>query len=236
MTWPSWSASSWISSNSRRVRSALRPAAKAWNWSRRTSSSPATVGRGVGAHLGAPAAPDDGLRARDDLLRVARLGDPVVGAEPQPAHALGDGGLPRADDDAELREPGAELLEVAPGRRAEHGEVDDDGVEPHRDQRVERDGRGEHAVLPAGGLQPLGEDLHEAGVGVEDGDPGRGRRSAAWSVIVLISREDTWPRDDGDARDPPPVTALVTSREQDARNVRSTAKRARRPRTPGTAP
>ena len=101
------------------------------------------------------------------------LVDPVVGAEPQPAHALGDGRLARADHHAELREPGAELLEVAPGRRAEHGRIDDEGVESHRDQHVERDGRGEHAVLPAGGLEPLGEDLDEAGIGVEDGDPGR---------------------------------------------------------------
>ena len=66
---------------------------------------------------------------------MARLGDPVVGAEPQPAHALGDGRLAGADHHAELREPGAELLEVAPGRRAEHRRVHDDGVEPHRDQR-----------------------------------------------------------------------------------------------------
>ena len=69
------------------------------------------------ARLGAPAAPDDGLGARDDLLGMARLGDPVVGAEPEPAHALGDGRLAGADHDAELREPRAQLLEVAPRRR-----------------------------------------------------------------------------------------------------------------------
>ncbi len=135
----------------------------------------------VGARLGAAAAPDDGLRSRDDLLRVAGLGDPVVGAEPEPAHALGDGRLTRADHDAQLREPGAQLLEVRPRRRAEHGEVDDERVQPHREQRVERDGRGQHAVLPAGRLQPLGEDLYEAGIGVKDSDPCRGRRHAAWS-------------------------------------------------------
>ena len=58
---------------------------------------------GVDARLGALAPPHDGLDARDQLLGMARLGHPVVGAQPQPAHALGDGGLARADDHAEAR-------------------------------------------------------------------------------------------------------------------------------------
>ena len=49
---------------------------------------------------------------------MAGLGDPVVGAEPQPAHALGDRGLPRADDHAQPGQPRAELVEVVPALRA----------------------------------------------------------------------------------------------------------------------
>src|SRR5215211_2783847 len=41
-------------------------------------------GLGVRAHLGPAAAPDHGFGAGDDLLGMARLGHPVVGAEPEP--------------------------------------------------------------------------------------------------------------------------------------------------------
>ena len=128
------------------------------------------------ARLGALAAPHDGLHAGDQLLRVTRLGHPVVGAHAQPADALGHARLPGADDHAELRQPRAELLQVVPRLRPEHGEVDHDGVEPHGDQRVERDGRGQHAVLPAGGAEALGEDLQEPAVGIEDREADRGLR------------------------------------------------------------
>jgi hypothetical protein len=104
---------------------------------------------------------------------VARLRDPVVGAEAQPAHALGDAGLAGADDDAHLRQPRAQLLQVAPRRRAEHGEVDHDRVQAHRHERVERHRRGEHAVLVAGAVEALREHLHETGVRIEDGDAER---------------------------------------------------------------
>ena len=56
-------------------------------------------GLGVLARLGAAAAAHDGLDARDQLLGVAGLRQPVVGAHPQPAHALGDGRAAGADDD-----------------------------------------------------------------------------------------------------------------------------------------
>jgi hypothetical protein len=139
--------------------------------------------RVVHARLGALAAAHDGLDAGDQLLGVAGLGDPVVGAESQPAHALRDARLARADDHAEVREPLAELLEVGPGLRAEDREIDDHGVEPHGHHRVERHGGGQDAVLPARVLQPLAEHLQEAGVGVENGQADRGLTSGAGAPL-----------------------------------------------------
>ena len=60
---------------------------------------------GAAVCLAAPA--HDAAHARDRLLGVARLGDPVVGSEPQPSHALGHRGWTRADDDAQLRQRAA---------------------------------------------------------------------------------------------------------------------------------
>jgi hypothetical protein len=45
---------------------------------------------GVHPRGGSLAATDDRFHAREHLLRMARLRHPVVGAEPQAAHALGD--------------------------------------------------------------------------------------------------------------------------------------------------
>ena len=113
-----------MSSNSRRVRSTERSSTKAWNWSARISSSPAAIGPSPGASAAAAAA-HDGLDARDELLGMARLRQPVVGAHPQAADALGDGRLAGAHDDAEARQRGAELSRYVPGVRAEDREVDD---------------------------------------------------------------------------------------------------------------
>ena len=55
------------------------------------ASSPALDRRLLGRQLARPAAAQHGLDAGDQLLRVARLGDPVVGAGPQPAYPLGHG-------------------------------------------------------------------------------------------------------------------------------------------------
>ena len=90
-----------MSSNSRRVRSIERAADEGLERSARISSSPAVTGPARAARLGAAAAAHDGLDARDELLGVARLGEPVVGAEAQAAHALGDRRVAGADDDAE---------------------------------------------------------------------------------------------------------------------------------------
>jgi hypothetical protein len=161
-----------MSSNSRRVRSALTPSAKAWNWSARICSWPTTTGP-PSTRASALAAAHDGLDAGHQLLGMARLGDPIVRAHPQAAHALGDRRAARAHDHAEAREPSAQTLEVRPALGTQHREVDHERVEAHRHDCVERDRARQHAVLPAGGLQPLGEDLQESGVGIQDGQADR---------------------------------------------------------------
>ena len=90
-----------MSSNSRRVRSTERSADEGLELVgadlELAGRAPARLARA----LGAAAAAHDGLDAGDELLRVARLGDPVVGAEPQAADALGDRRVAGADDDAQ---------------------------------------------------------------------------------------------------------------------------------------
>ncbi len=134
---------------------------------------------GLGAAGAAPAPAHDALHARDDFLGVAGLGDPVVGSEAQAAHALGDGGGAGADDDAELRQRLAQSLQPGPRLRAEHREIDDQRAQAHRDDRVRRYGAGKHTVLPGESVEALAENLDEAAVAVEDGDPQgcRGRMS-----------------------------------------------------------
>jgi len=66
-----------------------------------------------------------------------------------------------------MRQPRAELLEVRPGLRPKHRQVEDGGVQPHRHERIERHRRGQHPVLPTRPLQPLREHPQEAGVGFD---------------------------------------------------------------------
>src|SRR3954470_1776154 len=126
--------------------------------------------RALLARLGPASPAHDGLHAREQLLGVAGLRQPVVGAQPQAPHALGDRRLPGADDHAEPGQRRAQLLEVVPGLRPEDREVDDDRVQPHGDAHVGRAGAGEHAVPPAEPLEALSEHLEEPRVGVEHGD------------------------------------------------------------------
>ena len=133
----------------------------------------------LGAAAGAPAASRDALHASDDLLGVARLGDPVIGAQAQPAHALGHGGGTGADDDAELGQRAAQALEPLPRLRAEHREIDDQRAQAHRGDRVGRYGSGEHAVLPGETVQTLAQYLDEATVAVEHRNA---QRAGAWGA------------------------------------------------------
>src|SRR6478736_2556536 len=138
------------------------------------------------ARLGPAAAAHNGLHARDQLFGVARLGQPVVGSEPQAADTLGDRRLTGADHDPESRQRRAQLLEVFPRLGPEDGEVDDDRVEPHGHDGVDRDRASEDAVLPREALQPLAEDLQEPRIGVDDGHPER--RGAGGGRAVKVVR------------------------------------------------
>ena len=92
-----------MSSNSRRVRSTERPCDERLELvgaDLELARDDRLGGRGARAQA---AAAHDGLDARDDLFGMAGLGDPVVGAHPQPADALGDRRVAGADDDAAAR-------------------------------------------------------------------------------------------------------------------------------------
>ena len=92
---------------------------------------------------------------------------PVVGAEAQPPHALGDAGATGAHDHAEAGELRADPLQVVPGLRAEDREVDDDGAQAHGDERLHGNGAGEDPVFAPETLEALPEHLDETGVGVD---------------------------------------------------------------------
>ena len=154
---PRPSASSWISSNSRRVRSTRRAADEGLEL--------------VGADLDLA----DRRPGRASTRASARLRRRTT-ASTRAISSSGWHGLvtqssapsrsPRtrwATDDWPVQtttpsagQPRAELLEVgpAPAGRAPRGRSTT-RVEPHRDHRVERDRAGEHAVLPARAVQPL---------------------------------------------------------------------------------
>ena len=81
----------------------------------------------------------------------------------------------------ELRQRLAQPLEPAPRLRSEHGEVDDQRAQAHRDDGVGRHRAGEHPVLPGEAVQALAEHLDEAAVAIEHGDA-KGCRWAAGGV------------------------------------------------------
>ena len=139
----------------------------------------------VDSGLGALAPPHHGLDPGDQLLRMAGLGHPVVRPQAQPAHPLRDRRRPRAHDHAQPRQRGAQPLQVRPPLRPQRREIDDDRVEPHGHHRVERDRRGQDAMLPAHGVEPLGQDLQEARISVENRKADR--RSARRCGPPLVS-------------------------------------------------
>ena len=128
---------------------------------------------------------------------MARLADPVVGAEAQAADALGDRGRSGADDDGEVRQADADALELLERARPEQRRVDDDRAEAHRDERVDRRRAAEDPVLPAKALHALAEHLQEPGVGVDDGDAQSERRRVtscrSWCGSLDVLRDDASP-------------------------------------------
>ena len=126
------------------------------------------------ARLGTAPAPHDGLDARDELLGVARLGHPVVGAQAQPAHALGDGRLPGADDHAAGRAARSQTSRGTPTRCGPSIARSTTSA-PGASRRAlsTGTGAGEHAVLPAEPVQALAQHLDESCVAVDYGDAQR---------------------------------------------------------------
>jgi hypothetical protein len=104
---------------------------------------------------------------------MAGLAHPVIGPQPQPAHALGHRRTAGANDDAQAGQRRAQALEVGPRLRAEDRQIDDHGVEPHGHDSVERHRAREDPVLPAHAFEPAREHAYEAGVGVDDGEANR---------------------------------------------------------------
>ena len=168
---------SWSSSNSRRVRPTRAPADERLEHVR-PDLELAGDHRLGGSVTDAPGLPraQRRLDARQHLLGMARLRDPVVGAEPQAPHPLGDRGRPGADDHHLARRAGAELPEIGPGlacrasRRRSRSRAGACARTLLRRRRA-----AEHLRAPADGADALGEDAHEAAVGVDDRQPRRPR-------------------------------------------------------------
>ena len=135
--------------------------------------------RGLVLLAAAAAAAGDRFDPGDRLLGMARLGHPVVDAEPQAAHPLGDGGAAGDDDQAEVGQHRGDPFEVGPGFVAQHGRVDEERIQLHRHQVARRHGAGLLAEMPTGRLSAAGEDGDETAVGVEDGDSDRG---SVWAL------------------------------------------------------
>src|SRR5215213_4315677 len=140
-------------------------------------------GRSFGRRSGDSAPPHDRLDARNQLLRMTWLREPVVGSESQRTHALSDGRRSTADDRRQCRKRSADLLEIRPARRAEHEQVDDERPEPQRDEFLDRHGAGKHPMLPATRANALVEDMKKAAVAVDHGQAeGSGPRSLGVGV------------------------------------------------------
>jgi hypothetical protein len=116
------------------------------------------------ARLGPASVTHDGFDSGDELLRMAGLGEPVVSAHLQGAHALCDRRRARADDDAVLRPRQAQALEPPPGPRTQDSQVDDESVEGHRGDLLRGESRRQHAVAPFEALQALCEHYQKARV------------------------------------------------------------------------
>jgi len=102
---------------------------------------------------------------------MAGLGDPRVGAEPQPTNSLRDRRWAGAHDHRQPRQPRTDPLEVFPAVGSEHGHVEHQRVQAHLNERVTGHRAGQGAVIPAERFEPIREDLHETGVAIDDREP-----------------------------------------------------------------
>ncbi len=133
-------------------------------------------GFGVGRHLAGAATAHDRLNARDQLLRVARLRDPVVGTAPQATDPIGDRRRSRAHQQREAGEGQRDPLEIVEPRQRR---VDDQRVEAHRRELVRACGVAENLAVPAQGREPPVEHCNQAAVVIDQRDPDRGGVASA---------------------------------------------------------
>ena len=122
------------------------------------------------------------------LLGVARLGDPVVGAEPQAPHPLGDRGRAGADDHRLARR---DARRAARGRPTPPSRASPTSITIACWRMawtlLDRRRAGQHLRAPADGADALREHAHEAAVGVDDREPRR-RRGGEGAACVWQTR------------------------------------------------
>ena len=176
-TRPPEAASSSISSNSRRVRSMLTPLHEGLVLVAMDLDLAGDQRLGRRSSLEPPAAAHDRLDARDQLLGMAGLGQPVIGAEAQAAHALGDRRAAGADDDAEARAARRRAARATPSRSARSPRGRPRSRQAHRDDRLAARPRTRARGTPSRARsRRLPSTVQEARVAVEDRDAQRYRR------------------------------------------------------------
>ena len=112
---------------------------------------------------------DDGLDARQHLLGVAGLGDPVVGAGAQPAHPLGDARAAGADHHAQPGQGGRTRARGTPTPPGPSSARSTTSAFTRMATNSSTGGaRLEAPVLPAEIARPLHQHSHEPRVRVED--------------------------------------------------------------------
>ena len=162
------------------------------------------------------------LDARQHLLGVARLGDPVVRAEAQPAHALGDGASGRCRRPrparADARAQAARGRPMPPSRACATSIT----IACWRIalQLLDRRRAGQHLRAPADRADALRQHADEAAVGVDDREPDRrgaggGVACVGQETVRRLRRDSTEAECRGGRRRSPscdPIHRIFTSR------------------------
>ena len=128
----------------------------------------AMIASSSGRELTGAAAAQDLLDPGDQLLGMARLGDPVIRAAPQRAHSIGDRRGIAADEQRQAGKRMADPLDVVePGQRR----IDDQRVETPGLQLVRSGCVRERLAIPAQSREPPVEHGQQTAVFVDERDP-----------------------------------------------------------------
>src|SRR3954471_5503625 len=101
----------------------------------------------------------DRLDSRRDLVRMARLRDPVIGSEVERTNAIADGADRGDDDQSELWRLPTQLLDVAEGVRPELRRVEHDRAQPLAEEVVGIRRRAVDYGLPAKAFDAVRQNL-----------------------------------------------------------------------------